>query len=58
MYSLDSDLFNEISNHITYNSNKKSKDIAEFAEELPHKLRIQLCTRIYEKMYENVKFFS
>jgi len=40
IYSFESELFNEISNHITYNSNQKSKDIAEFAEELPHKLRV------------------
>lgn len=41
-----------------YDHRQNSKDVHEFMEELPAKLRIDLAMAIHKKMYSNIKFFQ
>jgi hypothetical protein len=56
-YGIGKDLFNRIVKAVKYDYKQNSKDVQEFMEELPQKLRIELATSIHKKMYFNIKFF-
>jgi hypothetical protein len=56
-YQIDKDLFNRIVKAVKYDHRQNSKDVHEFMEELPSKLRIELAMAIHKKMYSNIKFF-
>jgi hypothetical protein len=43
---------------LKYDHSKKQKDILQFMEELPHKLKTELAMIIHRKMYANVKFLE
>jgi len=57
-YRLDDELFNKLVKTIKYDHSKKQKDVLQFMEELPHKLKLELAMAIYRKMFSNVKFFD
>ncbi|TNV87316.1 hypothetical protein FGO68_gene16420 [Halteria grandinella] len=57
-YQIDKDLFNRIVKAVKYDHRQNSKDVHEFMEELPAKLRIDLAMAIHKKMYSNIKFFQ
>lgn len=42
---------------IKYDHSKKQKDISNFMDELPHKLKLEIAVVIHKKMYSNVSFF-
>jgi CRP-like cAMP-binding protein len=52
------DLYNRLVKTIKYDHSKKSKDVLEFMDELPHKLKLELAMEIHKRMYSNVKFFD
>lgn len=57
-YRITDDLYNKLVKSIKYDHSKKSKDVLQFMEELPHKLKLELAMQIHKKMYENVNFFK
>jgi hypothetical protein len=57
-YKLENGLFLKLVKTIKYDHSKKSKDVIQFMDELPHKLKIELSMAIHKKMYANVKFFK
>jgi biopolymer transport protein ExbB/TolQ len=57
-YQIEKDLFNRIVKAVKYDHRQNSKDVHEFMEELPSKLRIELAMAIHKKMYSNIKFFQ
>jgi hypothetical protein len=57
-YQISIDFYNELSKNIQYNHRKKSKDLLNFMEELPHRLRLELAMVIHDKLYNKVKFFE
>lgn len=57
-YKVDDDLFNRLVKTIRYDHSKKQKDVLQFMEELPHKLKLELAMFIYRKMFSTVKFFD
>lgn len=56
-YKLKNDLFNKLVKNIKFDHSKKSKDVLQFMEELPHKLKTELAVAIHAKMYSAVLFF-
>lgn len=56
-YQIDKELFNKIVKAVKYDHRQNAKDVHEFMEELPSKLRIELAMAIHKKMYSNIKFF-
>ena len=42
-YGVSIDLYNQIAKNIRYDHSKKKKDVMEFMNELPHKLRLELA---------------
>lgn len=57
-YKINDDLFNKLVKTIKYDHSKKSKDVLQFMEELPHKLKLELAMAIHKKMYASVIFFD
>ena len=57
-YQIEMDLFNRITKAVKYDHKQNSKDVHEFMEELPAKLRIELAMAIHKRMYSNIKFFQ
>ncbi len=57
-YDLDIDLFNKLAKTIKYDHSKKQKDILQFIDELPHKIKLELAMQIHNKTYANVAFFK
>ena len=57
-YELEEDLFSKLVKTIRYDHSKKSKDVIQFMDELPHKLKLELAMVIHKKMYSTVKFFE
>lgn len=43
---------------LKYDHHQNSKDVHEFMEELPTKLRLELAMAIHKKMYSGIKFFN
>jgi hypothetical protein len=56
-YDVNIELFNKLARTIKFDYSKKQKDILQFIEELPHKLRLELSMVIHSKMYQNIPFF-
>ena len=56
-YNVENDLFNRIVKAVRYDHTQNSKNVQQFIEELPVKLRIELATAIHKKMYSEIKFF-
>ena len=56
-YNIEETLFNKIVKAVKYDHHQNSKDVHEFMEELPTKLRIELAMAIHKKMYSGIKFF-
>jgi hypothetical protein len=56
-YEIDIELFNKLAKTIKYDHTKKKRDILQFIEELPHKLKLELAMVIHLKMYATVDFF-
>jgi Ion channel len=56
-YKIDIDLFNKLAKTIRYDHSKKQKDVLQFMEELPSKLRLELAMAIHQTMYSNIGFF-
>ena len=54
---MNKNLFNRIVNAVRYDHTQNSKDVQQFMEELPVKLRLELANAIHKKMYSNIKFF-
>lgn len=50
-YRLDVKLFSKLVKTIKYDHSKKSKDVLQFMEELPHKLKVELAMAVHLKMY-------
>ena len=57
-YDLDIDLFNKLAKTIKYDHSKKQRDILQFIDELPHKIKLELAMQIHNKTYANVAFFK
>jgi Ion channel len=57
-YNIKSELFNKLVKTIKYDHTKKQKDVQQFMDELPHKLKQELAIAIHTKMYASVKFFK
>jgi hypothetical protein len=57
-YDVNIELFNKLARTIKYDHTKKKKDILQFIEELPHKLKLELAMVIHQKMYSSVAFFK
>jgi voltage-gated potassium channel len=57
-YSITIELYNRLVKTIKYDHSKKSKDVLEFMDELPHKLKLELAMEIHKFMYSTVKFFD
>lgn len=57
-YKIDKNLFNRLARTIRYDHRKSAKDISEFMDELPNKLRLELSILIHQKMYSRIKFFK
>lgn len=53
-YNIEEGLFNRIVKAVKYDHNQNSKDVHEFMEELPTKLRIELAMAIHKKMYSGI----
>jgi Ion channel len=56
-YLVDMPMFNKLVKSIKYDHSKKQKDIVNFMEELPHKLKLELSLIMINRMYSNVNFF-
>jgi hypothetical protein len=56
-YEINIELFNKLAKTIQYDHTKKKRDILQFIEELPHKLKLELAMVIHLKMYSTVDFF-
>lgn len=52
------ELFDELRKTIKYDHSKNSKDIIEFMEELPYKLKVELAMEIHKNIYHNITFFK
>ena len=57
-YQIGNELFNKLVKTIRYDHSKKQKDVLQFMEELPHKLKLELAIMIHKKMYSNITFFN
>lgn len=57
-YAIEKELFNRLVKAVKYDHSQHSKDVHEFMEELPTKLRIELAMAIHKKMYSNIEFFK
>jgi hypothetical protein len=59
-YEIDSELYNKIVKALQYGHQqiRSTRSVADFMEELPTKLRLDLAMKIHEKMYANIKFFK
>ena len=57
-YNIDEELFNKIVKAVKYDHHQNSKDVQEFMEELPSKIRIELAIAIHNKMYSSIRFFK
>ena len=56
-YKLDTILFNNLVKALRYDSSKKSKDLTQFMNELPYKLKIELAVVINKQMLSEITFF-
>ena len=56
-YDVEVELFNRLARTIKFDYSKKQKDVLQFIDELPHKLKMELSFVIHSKMYQNVPFF-
>jgi hypothetical protein len=52
------DLYNRLVKTIKYDHSRKSKDVINFMDELPHKIKLELAMEIHKRMYETIKFFN
>ncbi len=50
-------MYNKLVKALRYDHCKKSKDLTQFMEELPHKLKLELAMVINKKMYSSISFF-
>ena len=57
-YDLDINLFNKLARTIRYDHSKKQRDILQFIDELPHKVKLELAMEIHKKTYSNITFFK
>jgi hypothetical protein len=57
-YSLDVSLFNKLARTIKYDFRKGNRDVSNFVEELPHKLKVELNLVIHQQMYQAIHFFK
>lgn len=55
-FGLKDELFNKLVKSIKYDHSKQQKDVLQFMEELPHKLKLELAMAIHMKMYATVEF--
>jgi len=56
-HKLDSELYNKLVRTVKYDHSRKSKDVINFMDELPHKIKLELAMQIHKKMYETINFF-
>ena len=57
-YKLDEQLYNKLVKTLKYDYSKKKKDVLQFMEELPHKVKLELAVVVHRKMYSSVNFFD
>lgn len=57
-YSINPELFGELRKMIKYDHSKLSKNIIEFMEELPYKMKISLAMEIHKNIYHTIEFFK
>lgn len=57
-YGIDDGLYKKIIRQIRYDHSKQAKDLSQFMDELPHKLKRNLAMTIYSKKFQHVQFFS
>jgi hypothetical protein len=48
-YNIEKELFNKLVNAVKYDHNSNAKDVFNFMEELPAKLRLELTMAIHKK---------
>ena len=56
-YELPLELYNKLKKTIGYEAKKELTDVNDFVASLPHKLKIEASLYIYEKRYNQIKFF-
>jgi hypothetical protein len=57
-YDIDPELFDKLRKAIKYDHSKNSRDIIEFMEELPYKLKIEVAMQIHKNIYHTIEFFK
>lgn len=50
-------MYDKLRKAIKYDHSKNSKDIIDFMNELPHKLKIELAMEIHKEIYNGINFF-
>ncbi len=57
-YKINKQLYNNLVKSIRYDQSKKSKDLSQFMNELPYKLKIELAFFINKKLISEITFFK
>ena len=57
-YKIEKTLYNNLAKSIRYDQLKKSKDLSQFMNELPYKLKIELAFFINKKLISEITFFK
>jgi len=57
-YGIEPEVYDEIRKAIKYDHSKNQKDIINFIEELPHKLKVQVAMQIHKEIYTHIKLFQ
>lgn len=57
-YKISKNLYNNLVKSIRYDQSKKSKDLSQFMNELPYKLKIELAFFINKKLISEIIFFK
>ena len=57
-YKIGPELYDDLMKTLKYDHSKNHKDITQFMQELPYKLRIDLAMEIHKNIYHNIIFFK
>ena len=57
-YNINPELFVELRKIIKYDHSKMSKNVIEFMNELPYKMKISLAMEIHKNIYHTIEFFK
>jgi len=58
VFQIEKTLYNNLAKSIRYDQLKKSKDLSQFMNELPYKLKIELAFFINKKLISEITFFK